>query len=225
MGESTQVAGAVVVTGLVPEDPAAWHTESSELLHPWEREQSRQFTRETRARYVHVHVAAHLWAAGVLGVEPGAVEITRRPCLRCRAEHGAPQVVVDGHSSYFSTTRTGRHYAFALSSRPVGVDLETIRSTLDVDAVAHVACSDTERAHLAGLSPAHARATFFRWWAAKEAVTKATGHGLKADFRTVVASGTDASSTWEFDGTAWHVAEVRVDGSDVVGAVAVPPSS
>lgn len=220
---TVRVVPALVRTGTVPADPGERHGADPAVLHPWEVEQSlRLGDGETRSRYVHVHVEAHRWVAGVLGLDLDAFRIARRPCLRCAGEHGPPVVVSGPRHWYLSTTRTDRRFAFALSDEPVGVDLESVRRTLDLDAVGRVACSERERDVLRGLPADEARLTFFRWWTAKEAVTKATGHGLQADFRTVHERVGGAPGVWDFAGTAWAVEELDTGTPGVLGAVAFP---
>lgn len=89
---------------------------------------------------------------------------------------GAPRV--KSHTCEISVAGRGPFVAIAVSSEPVGVDLEIIREDVEIiQAVLH----PVERASLRDMSAAEARLAFLEIWTAKEAYLKALGAGFNVD--------------------------------------------
>jgi phosphopantetheinyl transferase len=130
-------------------------------------------------------------AARLLGVATGDVTVEHR-CAHCGGtDHGQPEATGLGRV-FLSLSRAGGRVAVAGSlTAPVGVDIESVErvASAGFDDVAFTA---RERAGLRGV---HDRA---RLWAAKEALLKAEGRGLRRDPReievTVDAEGALASA-------------------------------
>jgi 4'-phosphopantetheinyl transferase len=77
----------------------------------------------------------------------------------------------------------------AFSDRPVGLDVERVDPSLDVDALARVALSAAETQELRGYDGLAKARAFTEYWTRKEAVVKATGEGLRGDLRADVPAG------------------------------------
>jgi 4'-phosphopantetheinyl transferase len=111
--------------------------------------------------------------------------IIDRTCPDCGKPHGKP--VVPGLE--LSVTHSGDLVGVAVATVPVGLDVEHAESRRDdVEGLARYALSDGEQSALAALPAADRKAGFFVYWTRKEAVTKATGDGLRASFQEVVVS-------------------------------------
>jgi 4'-phosphopantetheinyl transferase len=67
----------------------------------------------------------------------------------------------------------------------VGVDVEAIRATADIDGIAARFFSPAEQRALASLPPAQRVAASFQCWTRKEAYVKGIGAGLTVPLRTV----------------------------------------
>ncbi len=67
----------------------------------------------------------------------------------------------------------------------VGVDIETIRATADIDGMAARFMSPAEQRALASLPPWQRLAAFFECWTRKEAYVKGIGTGLSFPLRDV----------------------------------------
>ena len=92
--------------------------------------------------------------------------------------HGKPHLVgVEGLAFNVSHAATLAIYAIA-SGREVGIDIENIERTVDIDGVARTAFSARECEVLAALPADARRAAFFRLWTRKEAYIKARGEGF-----------------------------------------------
>ena len=137
--------------------------------------------------------------------------VVERACRTCGSlAHGKPEVrqALD-QGVHVSLSRTAERVAVVLSgSGPVGIDVESVaavaRAPFD-DVLLHV----VERAR----GPLDAQGTAVTW-ARKEAVLKATGHGLVVAASDLVVSAPDelpALLGWEPDGV---VPELRMQDVD-----------
>lgn len=118
---------------------------------------------------------------------------------------------------------------FAFSrGREVGVDVEQIRLTSDLDAISRRFFSVYEQQQLASLSPGERAAAFFRGWTRKEAFIKATGKGLsfplsQFDVSLEALNGGSALLQTRPDtseAALWHLQEVAA-GPDYSAALCV----
>ena len=119
---------------------------------------------------------------------PDKAELLRRP-------DGKPELVApDGsHPLYFNLSHSGGLLAVAVDDREVGVDIETLSRRLH-PALARRMLSQTEQEALAdefGPLPQTAPLSealtkrLLTLWTLKEALTKATGTGLRTDYRSL----------------------------------------
>lgn len=177
-----------------------------ELAHERERG-DRMRDEQVRRRFLAGRTWLRAILAGHLGVDPGGVRFTV-------AERGKPSLV-DGGDLCFSSSRSAGVGLVALTrDRPVGVDIEKIRSDLDHDDLARRFFSPGEAEALGQLPDGDRRlASFFGLWVRKEAVLKASGAGLAdglshLDVRADLVDG------------RWSVASIEV-GPGFAAAVAV----
>ena len=111
----------------------------------------------------------------------------RFPALR-EGAYGKPYFP-DAPQAQFSLSHSGGYAALAMSSLPVGVDIQEIRP--ERVPVAMRFLTDYEQAQLAALPPAEQVQVFFRLWTVKESYGKMTGRGLLgASAFSVELSGT-----------------------------------
>ncbi|MGZ4470432.1 MAG: 4'-phosphopantetheinyl transferase family protein [Nocardioidaceae bacterium] len=171
-----------------------------------------------RARGTDPAEALLRWAvAARLGREPDGLVSTRH-CPRCGSTaHGRPglRAAVTGPVPHVSLSRAAGVVAVAVSTQgPVGVDVETVEPAPGVSAVL---LADGEEA-----VDALAVATT---WVRKEALLKATGHGLSVDLRDIRVSAPDrrpALLDWRAPGrpgTPVWMSDVGL-GPGLVGCVA-----
>jgi len=107
------------------------------------------------------------------------VDALGKPCLR---NAGAP--------SYNLSHTRGLALVAVSAGAAVGVDVEHLRPLADADALAQRFLSPAESAAVLEVAPAGRGAAFLRTWTRKEAVLKASGHGLALDTRDIeVGSG------------------------------------
>ncbi|WP_338672995.1 4'-phosphopantetheinyl transferase superfamily protein [Streptomyces sp. SCSIO 30461] len=174
---------------------ARWKPELLDLLDDVERDRCAQFRVEgARALYLTAHVLARQVVGAQLSIDPGDVVVVP-VCEYCtesgdRPPHGKP--TLPGTSLELSLSHSGQQVMVALTAvGQVGVDVEEIVEgrTLPLDVL-----TAREQAELEPLAPEDRVAGFIRYWARKEAVLKATGHGLMVEpsALTVSAPGVPA---------------------------------
>ena len=166
------------------------------LLDATERRRWTAYRRdEDRARFLAGCALAKTALARYTGLRPADVRFDRT-CGQCGEPHGKP-VIEDGAVEH-SVAHSGDVVAVAVARTPVGVDVEQLDGRPhplggdgDPEALARLVLSAAERAVLAAVPPADRARAFLVAWTRKEAVTKATGDGLRAAFSDVVVAADD----------------------------------
>jgi 4'-phosphopantetheinyl transferase len=131
-----------------------------------------------------------------LGVGPDAVELDR-------SEAGKPFVRKERQDQSAITFNMSHAHGRALiavtKGREVGVDLERIRSDIQVVKLSKRYFAPSEQATIMQLAQEQRAPRFFRYWVAKEAVLKAQGIGLRALSQCEIilgAAGSPLLSNW-----------------------------
>jgi 4'-phosphopantetheinyl transferase len=152
----------------------------------YRREQDRQ-------RFLVGCALAKTVLAAYGGLRPADVRFDRT-CRECAQPHGKP--VLAGGGLEHSVTHSGDLVAVAVAADPVGVDVEQVEDRVrplggggDPQALAALVFSPQERDALAKVSPDARAHAFLVAWTRKEAVTKATGDGMRAGFAHVIVAG------------------------------------
>ena len=163
------------------------------LLDDTERQRWAGYRRDAdRERFLAGCALAKMAIADYSGQRPGDVSFDRT-CRNCGRPHGKP--ALRGGRLELSVAHSGDLVAVAVATAPVGVDVEQLEGRTrplgrdgDPDALARLTLADTERAALAAVPPPGRARAFLVAWTRKEAVTKATGDGLRAAFRDVIVA-------------------------------------
>ena len=125
--------------------------------------------------------------------------VTVRRCRECgSAEHGQPVIELASGTPagcFVSFARAdGTEVAAARLRGPVGIDIES-RTAVAAHAVAEALLHPAEAGALAELAPAEVAERLATLWVVKEALLKATGHGLRVDLREIeVVVGADTTT-------------------------------
>jgi len=144
-----------------------------------ERARAARFgTPQLRDRYVMGRGSLRSILAGELGTDPTAVDIVRgirgRPQLA-----GAPALDFNvSHTDVIAIVgivRRGR----------IGVDVERLDRTINVEGIARKFMTANERAAIAGQDADTGRRHLLTLWTCKEAMSKATGDALSAPFGSI----------------------------------------
>jgi 4'-phosphopantetheinyl transferase len=116
---------------------------------------------------------------------------------------------------HFNLAHSGELIVYAFSTRqPVGIDIEQITPSIDIQRTAPQFCSAREIEELAGLPEGDRRRLFFRLWVRKEALLKATGEGFSSFDST--QSHPTAEMKWQvqdLDIAPGYAAAIAFEGS------------
>lgn len=193
-------------------------------LSPAELQRAAAFRREAdRRRFVTASWLLRRVAAAQLSIAPADVVVDRR-CAACGGSHGRPKILAGSDNLSVSISHAGNRVAVALcTTGMVGVDIE--ESAQSSEGVVHWALSEAERRVLNVLPEPERGEGFVCMWVRKEAVLKASGHGLRVSPEKVEVSGPDeepALLSWPLDPDPGDVEMSHLGlGGDYVGAVAV----
>lgn len=128
---------------------------------------------ERRASFLAGHRLARALAASWHGVDAARVAVDRH-------DDGRPSLLLDGEPSplSLSLSHSGGWVVAAVSTLPIGVDVEVPRRTRDFHALARRAFAPEEASRLASVPLDMQAAAFHELWALKEARGKRSGEGL-----------------------------------------------
>jgi len=157
------------------------------LLSEQRREQVLRFKYELGRKTC---AAAYLLLCEGLRKEYG---ITEKPVFEY-GEHGKPVIV--GHPDiHFNLSHCREAVACAVSSRPVGIDVESIRQFRESLVEYTMNAAEVERIRQSERPDVE----FIRLWTMKEAVLKLSGEGISTDLKTVLTGQEQIETTvnWE----------------------------
>lgn len=142
-----------------------------------ERQRATRLIREQdRRHYVLAHGGLRAVLSRYLGVSPSGVSLGR-------TEAGKPFVTRNAreHSTMtFNLSHAHNRMLIAVSkTQEVGIDLELVRSEVDVANLSKRYFAPSEHAVIMQTTEPQRTTMFFRYWVAKEAVVKAQGIGLR----------------------------------------------
>ena len=147
----------------------------AERLAPEERERAGRFRfEEDRQRYVYGRGLLRELTASYLTLHPESLQFHY-------TESGKPELPAEPRQRQlgFNLSHSGERLLLAFAwDREVGVDVELLRSDLEVEEIAKRYFSSDEQRALLSLSATEQIPAFFRCWTRKEAYVKAVGGGL-----------------------------------------------
>jgi 4'-phosphopantetheinyl transferase len=196
-----------------------------DVLDDEERERIGRFRRPAdAASFAGGRALVRLVLAEQLGVSPREL-VFDTWCELHSSAHGKPRLVEPAAEVEFSLSRAGRRLVLAVSGAPVGVDVERLDRSTDLE-VTRIAFADDERAELEALPPDDRAGAFLACWTRKEALLKALGHGLAVEPTSVSITFLEGVEPRvrrlpaEFGPPdAWSL--VPLEGDDWLGAVAI----
>jgi 4'-phosphopantetheinyl transferase len=185
----------------------------AEVLDDTERTRWTRYRKtEDQERFLVGCALAKTVAATCTGQSAADVRLDRT-CTECGAPHGKPRVV--GMDLELSVSHSGDLIAVAAAKGArLGVDVERDEGRRDSDGLARFILGEGERPQEAGAVEPR---VFLRAWTRKEAVTKATGDGLRVPFTQVVVSGADEPPrviAWPYQDSPDSVSLFDLDAPD-----------
>jgi 4'-phosphopantetheinyl transferase len=189
---ATRAGATVEVVWLQLPDDAELAATNRTLLSPGERERADRFAfARDRTRYILCRVGLRRLLSARLGIPAAAIAFDTNA-------YGKPRLA-NGHGPgdlQFNVSHSGHVAVYALAHGcAVGVDVETIETRVDRDAIARDNFSLAEHAAYAALPPGSRPVAFMNCWTRKEAFIKAIGEGLSYPLRSFdvsLAPGEDA---------------------------------
>jgi 4'-phosphopantetheinyl transferase len=143
---------------------------------------------EDRQRYVFAHGGLRAVLSRYLGIGSDVVEMYR-------SETGKPSLKKELRGQTAITFNMSHAHGRALiavsKGQEVGVDLERIRSDVEVEKLSERYFTPSEHATIMQSTQEQRAVRFFRYWVAKEAVLKAQGIGLRALSQCEILLGAD----------------------------------
>lgn len=107
------------------------------------------------------------------------------------------------HSDNLAVYAINRNYS-------IGIDIEKINDEYDTN-IPQRFFSEQENKELELLSELEHKHAFYRIWARKEALLKATGHGLAIPLKTFSVSSLDKKETLSLDEKSWSLVSLHID--------------
>jgi 4'-phosphopantetheinyl transferase len=137
--------------------------------------------------------------------------------------HGRPYVIAphDATSLCFNLSHARGLVGVAVSTAPIGLDIEYIDRGIDPVEIFEDILTAAEIQPLLALDPAQMRRRFFRLWTLKEAYLKAIGAGFSVEPRSFSFELTEDHLTFHppaHDATAWNFYSEFFDGTRCVAA-------
>ncbi|MFY1692116.1 4'-phosphopantetheinyl transferase family protein [Plantactinospora sp. WMMB782] len=162
-----------------------------DVLDDEERQRHARFRQDAdRDRYRAGHVGVRMLLGHYLGVPAGELRFSRH-CRHCGAGHGKPVVDQPAGKLDFSLTHSGEWVAVAVATDPVGLDVQELTDGTDVAALSGSVLAPAELRWWNEQPTESARRAFFGYWARKEALLKATGHGLAVPMNQITLTPPD----------------------------------
>ena len=161
----------------------------AQWLDEEEQHRAARLVREgDRQRYVLAHGGLRAVLSRYLGIGPDVLKI-------CRSEAGKPSLTRELRGQPAITFNMSHAHGRALiavsKGQEVGVDLERVRSDVEVAKLSERYFAPSEHAVIIQSTQEQRAARFFRYWVAKEAVLKAQGIGLRALNQCEILLGAD----------------------------------
>jgi 4'-phosphopantetheinyl transferase len=131
-----------------------------------------------RARYLVARALARTVLSAHLGIPPREITFST-VCRHCGGPHGKPAVAGASKPVELSISHSGERVVLAVARDvPLGVDVERLESRVNPAGLIKRTLSGPERDLLATVPEADRTVAFLTYWTRKEALLKATGHGL-----------------------------------------------
>jgi 4'-phosphopantetheinyl transferase len=159
-----------------------------------DEEERRRAIRMVREKDRHRYILAHGGLRAVLsryvGIDPDVITVDRsevgKPSLK-KELRGRPAITFNMSHAH------GRALIAVSKGQEVGVDLERIRSDVEVTKLSQRYFTPSEHAAIMQSAQEQRATSFFRYWVAKEAVLKVQGVGLRGLSQCEIILGKDGA--------------------------------
>jgi 4'-phosphopantetheinyl transferase len=219
-------SGRVDVWKVPLSDPRLHDEASLAVLDDQEADRARRLRLAIRRRrFAASHAALRYVLASYVGIHPADLRFDRR-CRWCGNEkHGKPRL--EDCEIQFGLAHSSDIALIAIADCAVAVDIELLRSEMNLSGLVRWACTPRESASLRASPPELRTERFLRLWTAKEAFAKGVGLGLMTRFNGIDVGLTNQAVhglTHPDVPGRWTVNSLEL-GPDYVGAVAAAADS
>lgn len=183
-GAASRYLGDVVECAIWWASPVPNDENHLALLDDTERGRHAAYRRELdQRRFLTGRVLAKTVLGSRMGLAPESVRFDAT-CDDCGKPHGKPRLP----GVEFSISHSGDRIGLAVTSAPVGLDVEADDRKADEGLITY-ALNEVEQRSLKALPDAQRAAAFFQYWTRKEALMKATGKGLRIPLQSITLDG------------------------------------
>jgi 4'-phosphopantetheinyl transferase len=164
------------------------------VLSPSERRRAEayRFDRDRR-RFLLARTFLRLLLSAYVDASPAELEFDTT-CRFCGGSHGKPRLAGSVRDPDFSLSYAGNAFLLAISAAgSVGADVEAVPSLASLDDLAAASASPGEAEAMRTMDEERRRGALARLWTLKEAILKATGHGLAIDPRALELGGLESA--------------------------------
>lgn len=178
------ISGACQVWWAKPSQAQLWH---DELLSPAERRRREGMARPLdRERFTVGSALLRTIVGGLTGVPAEEVSVDRS-CPDCGEPHGKP--VLEPENLHCSVSHSGERIVVAVARDVlIGVDVEKVEPCDNLDSVASYVLTNDELESFRRVPASEQLEVFYTYWTRKEAILKATGHGLRVEPNRIAVS-------------------------------------
>ena len=164
--------------------------------------------REDRDRFIVTRASLRVLLGRHLRIAPQAVVLAY-------GERGKPYVQDRAAQIHFNLSHSGKRALYAVTTRPVGIDVECLHRDLSWQRLARRFFTPRESAALLRLPEKRQKYAFLACWTRKEAVAKATGKGLSLPLHAIEVSVDPCSVPRVLGGAGLAAAEWALCTPDV----------
>lgn len=175
----------------VPLDDGRWERDM-ECLSSDELRRGERFVRDDlRRSFLAARVALRRCLGSYLNVAPSALRFQLGTCVSCGAAHGKPRLAWPPETgAEFNLSRSGSLAVVAAAlNRPVGVDVEETRRSVEAETLAKRFFTAEERDVVMSAEPWTRQLAFYQLWTRKEAYLKGVGCGLTGGLDSIDVHG------------------------------------
>jgi 4'-phosphopantetheinyl transferase len=191
-------------------------TQIKELLTANEILKSDNFVMEKdRNRFIVTRGVLKILLGKFLDKHPTDVEFYYEQTLK-------PRVKTKNADLHFNVTHSADRIIIAISSKPIGVDIEHVDEDFGFDQILDVTFSNQELDYIQNSN--NKSEAFYLLWTRKEAFLKATGKGIDDDLQNIPAlTGVhELVSEISYSESPWYVGSFGI-GNSYIASLSFPP--
>ena len=180
------------------------------ILSKEEKENASSFKIDVhRKSYILSHMILRILLSQYTGIDPQLLEIHK-------SKHGKP--FIKSSNLKFNISHSKEKLAIAIATCEVGIDIEYINPSFDIDEILDITLSINEKLYIKKLESILQKQQFYLYWTQKEALLKAIGTGINVNLSTFeILNGYNMNI---YKGKKWVIAPCSNFKTDYIAHVA-----